>query len=550
MKLTKVLIILMVIGIVSSCEMDYKENPNEPTTTTPNTVFNHAVKATMDDLNDLFFGGGRFTQVTVQYWQQAEYGDEDRYSYRESMRQFWEDFYYDLKNFKKVIELNEDPATKDEASAYGDNAAQIACSRIMMTYVFNEMTNVWGPIPYWSYGSQDNDNFQALRLDNEPDQIYPQYVKQEVIHEDMLKELSEAYDQLEGTEGFTSGDNIYNGDTEKWQKFANSLRLRIAVKIQDALPSLAQTHIDEVRNSGDYMQSNEDNAVFVYGTADKNSAPYYYGVNVDMRRDFAVANSFVTLLQGNDLVDMDGNSLSDNPFDGIKDPRLPIFAKPNSEGNYVGMPIAEDSDIAALIDWKSYPGAAIDDKPDFPEVLMEYAEVEFLLSELDNWESQHYENAVEANLKRWNNVDADHDISAGVEDFPTIEEYMNQLPDISGLSAQERKEHVLTQKYIALYMQANQAYAEYRRTGYPQTLIEPGDEYGVYDPAKDTIYGDASQEGAAPFVFNPIPDLNDLPNRMQYPSYEQTLNGENYKEAREWLPNGDAQDSPLIWDVD
>lgn len=549
MKITRILILLIVIGI-ASCEVDYYENPNEPKTTTPNTVFNHAVKASMDDLNALFFGGGRFSQVTVQYWQQAEYGDEDRYAYRESMRQYWEDFYYDLKNFKKVIDLNEDPETKTEASAYGDNEAQIACSRIMMTYVFNEMTNVWGPIPYWSYGSKDNDDFEALRLDKEPDQIYPSYVKQEVIHEDMLKELSEAYDQLEGTDGFTSGDNIYNGNTEKWQKFANSLRLRIAVKIQDALPSLAETHIDEVLNSGHYMQSNEDNAVFVYGTSDKNSAPYYYGVHVGKRKDFAVGNSFVTLLQGNDVVDMDGNSLTDNPFDGIKDPRLPIFAKTNSEGNYVGMPIAEDSDVAAQIDWKSYPGAAIDDKPDFPEVLMEYAEVEFLLSELNDWDSEHYENGVEANMKRWNDVDSEKDIVVGVEGFPSLDEYMDQLPDISELSAEERKEHVLTQKYIALYMQANQAFVEYRRTGYPKTLVEPGDEYGVYDPANDTIYGDASQEGAAPFVFDPIPDLTDLPNRMQYPSYEQTLNGENYEEAREWLPNGDAQDSPLIWDVD
>ncbi|MFO7883163.1 MAG: SusD/RagB family nutrient-binding outer membrane lipoprotein [Kosmotogaceae bacterium] len=544
MKITKILILLIVIGI-TSCEVDYYEDPNEPVTTPPNTVFNHAVKQSMDHLNALFFGGGRFSQVTMQYWQQSEYGDEDRYAYRESMREYFEQFYYDLKNFKKVIELNVNDETREEASAYGDNDAQIACSRIMMAYLFNEMTNVWGPIPYWSYGGDDNEDFQALELDSDDQIIYPEYVTQEVIHGDILNELDEAYDQLEGTDGFVSGDRIYGGDTENWQKFANSLRLRIALKIKDVDSELAQTHIDDVMADGDYISNHEESAVFVYGTSDKNSAPYYYGVHVGNRDDFAVGNAFMTLLQGNDIVDMDGTSLTDNPFDGIEDPRIPIFAKPNPDGNYVGMPIAEDSDVAAQIDWKSRAGSAIDDKPDFPEVLMEWAEVEFILSELNDWDNEHYKTGVRANMERWNGVDEETDISGEIDDFVD-----NQLPDISELTGAEQEEHVLTQKYIALYMQANTAFTEYRRTGYPQTLVKPGDEYGVYDPAIDTIYGDASQEGAEPFVFNPIPDLTDLPNRMRYPSYEQTLNGTNYNEAREWLENGDAQDSPLYWDLD
>lgn len=546
MKITKILILLIVIGF-ASCEVDYYDDPNEPEKANPNTVFNHAVKETMDDLNALFFGGGRFSQTTMQYWHQAEYGDEDRYAYRESMREFFEQFYYNLKNFRKVIELNEDPEIKEVAATFGDHDAQIACTRIMMAYLFNEMTNVWGPLPYWSYGGQDNEDFEALNLDTEDEIIYPKYVSEEVIHEDMLNELDEAYEQLEGTEGFTSGDNIYNGDTDKWQKFANSLRLRIALKIKDIDPGLAKTHIDDVIDEDeDYIESNEDNAVFEYGTSDKNSAPYYYGVHVGNRRDFAVGNSFVTLLQGNNIVDLEGNSLTDNPFDGIEDPRLPIFAKPNDDGNYVGMPIAEDSDIAGEIEWKSYPGRVIDDKPDFPEVLMEYAEVEFILSELNDWDNEHYENAISASIERWNMIDEE------VEILPEeIDDFVDNI-SIDGLPEEERKEHVLTQKYIALYMQANTAFTEYRRTGYPKTFVRPDDEYGVYDPAKDTIYGDASGDEVKPFVFDPIPDAitDDLPSRMRYPSYESTLNEENYSEAASWLENDDALTSKLWWDVD
>ena len=555
MKLTRILILLLVVGIFS-CEMEYKENPNEPTKTTPNTVFNHTVKATMDDLNALFFGGGRFSQVTVQYWQQAEYGDEDRYGYRESMRNYWEQFYYDLKNFKQVIDINTNPETKEQASAYGDNAAQIACSRIMMTYLFNEMTNVWGPIPYWSFGKKDNQDFQALKLADNPDLNQPKYVKEETIHEDMLSELKAAYDQLEGAQGFTSGDPIYGGNTAKWQKFANSLRLRIAVKIKDAMPQTAQTHIDDVlNNSGDYIKSNADNAVFVYGTADKNSAPYYYGVNVDKRRDFAMSNTLVTLMQGNNIMEIDRTIVKENPFDSIQDPRLPIYAKEKFEYEekdttrsdlslYGGMPIVKNSDIAEEINWMSYPGRAIDDKPDYPEVLMEYAEVEFLLSELSQeggkWDNAHYKDAVSANMNRWNSVDETYDIS-NIDNF--VE---NELPDISSMTEADRKEHVMTQKYIAMYMQANLTFQEYRRTGQPEFLIKPGDVYGVYDAEEDTVYGNPITDEN--FKFEAIPDVNDLPYRMKYPAYETTLNEENNAEAIGWLSNGNVQNSPLIWD--
>jgi len=545
MKIIKAFIILLVITF-ASCDVDYYDNPNDPTTPPSNAVFNNAVFQIIDDTRDEWFGGGRFTLVTMQYWHQSEYGDEDRYGYRESMREYWEDFYYNLENLRQVIVLNEDPATKEGASAYGNNTAQIACTRIMMAYTFNLMADVWGAIPYWSYGT-DDEQFEALKITGEDEILSPAYAPQNKIYTDILNELQAAYQDLEGlpekATGFTSGDNIYDGDIDKWAKFANSLRLRIALKVREANESLGQQHIDNVLNSGDYFTSNADNAIFTYEAVDKNSAPYYYGWYVGNRSDFAAGNAFVQLLKGENVPDSLGDPITNNPFLGMRDPRLRIFAQdtnqtsypygsraPETDG-YIGMPIAENSAEAATFLWESLPGTAIIEQPDYPMVLMEYAEVEFILSELNGWDDEHYRDGVRANMERWNSQDGENDISG------EIDTYVSSLPAASEAT-------VMGQKYIALYMQATTAWTEYRRTnaGFPDILVEPGEQYSIYVPSQDSARFD--------YKFNPISDVDDLPYRMKYPQQEQTLNSDNYKEAVGWLENGDTQRSRLWWDVD
>lgn len=529
MKVFKTIIVLALLTAFSACDVDYYNNPNEPQTPPTNAIFNNAVDQFVTDTRDVWFAG-RFTLVTMQYWQQSEYGDEDRYGYRESMRETWEDFYYNAENLRKVIQFNEDPETKNEMAAYGDNNNQIQCARIMLSWAFNMMTDTWGDIPYYSYGS-DNPDFQALKLgDAEEEILEPKYAEQKDIYADILNELKLAAESLDASKsGFTSGDNIYGGDVAKWKKFANSLRLRIALKIRGANESLADTHISDALNKGVFT-SNADNAGFIFGTADKNAAPMYESWNIDKRSDFAIGHSFTTLLKGENMVDHDGNDISSNPFAGTTDPRLPIYAMPNSDGNYVGMPVAESSDEAATITFESLPGDVIINTPDFEEMLMEYSEVQFILSELASqggaFDQTHYENAVEASMQRWGVPQAD------------IDDYINnQLPAAN-------EENVLTQKYIALYMQSHTAWTDYRRTGYPKTLIEPFEDYQISNPATGDTYN---------FTFSPIPgeiaDTQDLPYRMTYPDQEYTLNGNKIGEAIDRMSNGDTQATKLWWDV-
>ncbi|MCF8232832.1 MAG: SusD/RagB family nutrient-binding outer membrane lipoprotein [Bacteroidales bacterium] len=527
MKVFKTIIVIALLAF-TACDVDYYTNPNEPTTPPSSAVFNHAVDQIMTDTRDVWFSG-RFTTVTMQYWQQSEYGDEDRYGYRESMRETWEDFYYNLENLRKVIQLNTDEETAADMQAYGSNNNQIQATRIMMAYTFNIMADTWGDIPYYSYNS-DNESFQALQLGDTPEEeqvLSPKYAEQQAIYEDILNELKAAAENLNENEGLftTGGDNIYDGDVAKWKKFANSLRLRIALKIMGADQNLANQHINDALDKGVFT-SNADNAGFTYEANDKNAAPMYTAWNVDNRSDFAIGLSFTQLLKGENVMGHDNtNPVTDNPFSGITDPRIEIYANQNSDGNYVGMPIAESSDEAATIKFESLPGDAIINTPDYTEYLMEYAEVEFILSELNNWDQSHYEAGIEASMERWGVPEA------------AITDYINEVPDAN-------EENVLTQKYIALYLQPHTAWAEYRRTGYPETLIPPYTDYSVTNPETGDTYN---------FTFSPIPaeieNTQDLPYRMKYPDQEYTLNGDQIREAINRLPNGDKQSSKLWWDV-
>lgn len=526
MRNLKILIAFSLILFMVACDVDYMDNPNAPSSVPTSALFNNNMKRVVDATQDTWFSG-RFTYATMQYWQQSEYGDEDRYVYRESMRQTQNTFYEVAENFREIIRLNEDEATKAAAAASGDNQNQIATCRIMLAWLFNLMVDTWGDIPYYSYGSDDPD-FQALRVAGYGDDetvLSPVYATQAKINEDILKELDEAANQLDASKSGMAGDNVFNGDVAKWKKFAQSLRLRIANKVSGVNPSLASTHISNAISSGVFT-SNDENAMFEYESSDKNASPMYRAWNVDNRSDFAVGHSFITLLKGENLVDHSHTDVTTganpNPFLGIMDPRIHKYAQKNKNGDYVGMFISESSADAATFSIESLPGTAIIETPNFAETLMEYAEVCFIQSEINGWDQTWYEKGIRASMEKW-----------GV-DAADIDAYIAAVPAAS-------METVLTQNFIALYMQGHTAWMNYRRTGYPKTLIQPYSEYSVYDPTAETWLDK---------VFTPlVEEVDDLPYRMRYPAQEQTLNGANRKVAADALSNGDVIYSKLWWDV-
>ncbi|MCB7481232.1 SusD/RagB family nutrient-binding outer membrane lipoprotein [Christiangramia sediminis] len=511
--------------ILTSCGediADVNKNPNSPEVVPTNTIFNSATKE-FTDFSRSSFNNGRLVLNWMEYWGQNSYADEDRYLYREASAEgLYTNTYLVATDLKQIIDINTDPETAGSASAVGANENQIAASRIMLAYMFHQLTNTFGDVPYYSYGTEDPD-FQALQVD---EFLSPVFAPQEKIYADLLKELRESADMINTSEPvFTSGDNIFNGDPVKWKKFANSLILRIATNLSEVDQSTYESAASAAIADG-VMTSNADNAVQSYETSDATASPWWSAFIG--RTDFAVAAPFVNLLKGDTgnygpdprlfemaaPISVDIEDIKDNSYERSED-----------YSDYEGVPYAFQNANDLPFTVYSFPSSKIL-SPDYGEVLMEYAEVEFLLSEYNDWSQDNYENGVRASMEKWG-VDA-ADIDAFVASLPAATE-----------------ETVLTQKYVALYMQAHQSYAEYRRTGYPDTsiLFLPGESYTLpavqaAETDDDTYVFEAGVEGAT-----------DLPARLRYPVILQTLNGDNRANAVSELDNGDTIFSTLFWDV-
>ena len=146
--------------------------------------------------------------------------------------------------------------------------------------------------------------------------------------------------------------------------------------------------------------------------------------------------------------------------------------------------------------------------------LMEYSEVCFILSEIRGWNQAKYIEGVQASMDKWG-------VSAA-----RATAYINNLPAASEAS-------VLTQKYISLYMNSNEAWTEYRRTGYPKTLIKVGDSVRLNIP----------EGGQTSYVFTSLEStITQVPDRLNYPLGYTGLNVDNYKQALINMGMGEGND--------
>ncbi|MBH1958518.1 MAG: SusD/RagB family nutrient-binding outer membrane lipoprotein [Flavobacteriia bacterium] len=514
--------VLLTSTAIVSCTQDFDEinkSPNNPETALSYGVWNAANKIVTDATRNSF-ESARVTLPWMQYSAQVAYTEEDRYQYRlTSGDAIWTQLFTAASNYKKIIDMNTDPATAGPTSAYGSNANQIAASRVMLSYVFLNLADTFGDIPYYSYGNNDAD-FQAL---NANEYLRPKFASQAKVYADIMKELKEAAAMVEVDQPvFIQGDILFGGDGTKLKKFANSLRLRVATRVKGVVPG-AEAHLAEAIAAG-VMTSNADNVGVTYENNLVNPSPMYNDFRT--RSDFSVSKTFIDLLKGTN-----GNF-------GL-DPRLFKYAAPmgtlkatildgsytesTDPADYVGQPYGLDQSMSTAQAVQSNFFSKYVYKRNYTEILMEYSEVEFLLSEANGWSQSNYEKGVKASMTKWG-------VSAAAADA-----FVATLPPAN-------MKNVLTQKYVALFMQPYEAWADYRRTGYPDTsvLLLPGETYALNVP--DPV------SGATTYVFEPlIAGLTDLPTRLFYPTVIQTLNPENYAAASAAI-GGDTMKTKLIWD--
>jgi hypothetical protein len=358
------------------------------------------------------------------------------------------------------------------------------------------MTDIWGDIPY-SEANKGTTNFT------------PKYDSQQEVYNGLFADLTAASEMLApGGAGYGTADPIYNGDATKWKQFANSLRLRFALRLTKVDPEKARIEATAAIAAGVFT-SNADNALLRWPGDGSNDSPIYN--NFRTRDDQHLSQTLVDTLKALYISIEPGN-------DTIFDPRLAVYADPivsklPGDTVYVGTPngLQDDDAIAIGLTNTSRVGAAYRDKKT-PSILMAYSEVLFGQAEAAarGWTADDpavlYNEAIRASMQ-YN----------GIADAVT-DAYLAS-PRVAYNSATGLTQIAL-QKWIALYAQGADAYAEYRRTGVP--ALKPG-----------------------PAV---ITDPKVVARRLTYPLAEQSFNNANLQAAIA-AQGGASLNDRVWWDV-
>jgi hypothetical protein len=505
---------ISVIALFSFSCQDFEElntDPNNPAEVPSNILFSGAQKKIMDYVYDVWFSG-RQSLVYAQYWGQRNYTEEDRYQIRESVNNnYFNVFYTLIGNLDEVIALNTNPETAVISSVYGNNNNQIAAAKILKAWLYSIITDTWGNVPYFDVAKLNEGIY------------YPKYDDQKTIYDELIKELTEAANLIDESEvAFVGGDRIYFGDASKWKKFANSLKLRLALHTSKVSGSRWKEQIAEALASG-VFESNDDVAAYHYGTAPEYSY-FYEGFFISARNDFTVTRSFVDILKGQ----RDTLNNKTHPWENVIDPRLSIYTTPRN-GEYIGIPYGIPSaNVTAAFrntapNFSGAPPVVL--APDFPVPLLTYAEVRFIISEYNDFSKDEYIEGVQASLEYWAGLDGT------ALDQTEVDAY------IDAVSQNVNPETVALQKYIDLYMNGMEAWTEIRRTGYPTQLLKP-DEISVISATGQELR------------FTTLSDTKGLIiARVKYPTNESTLNKPSFDEAVGKLEDAtNNYYTPMFWD--
>ncbi|WP_192348377.1 SusD/RagB family nutrient-binding outer membrane lipoprotein [Algoriphagus sp. Y33] len=463
--------------VASSCVSgldDYNLDQKNATNVPHVTLFTGAVKNLTDALTSASVNSNNY-RFYVQHWTSTQYLDEPRYNMTSRLipQNMWQSLYrdvlMDLKESKRL--LMEDNVTLE--SVKNNQLAQI---EIMEVYAWSVLLNTFGDVPYT----------EAL----DPENSLPVYDDAQTTYNTILGRLNNALSLITpAAAGYAGGDLLYEGDMEKWVKFGNSLKLKLAMVIADVDPSQAKTLVEAA--APNVFTSNADNATFPYLTSQPNNNPVSNAVKgpFTAREDYVAASTLVDAM----------NELSDPR-------RAQYFSLVN--GEYIGGRYGYPNSYSAF----STVSAKVAD-PTNEGLLLDYSEVSFLLAEalergfaVGGTAESHYSNAITASITYWGGTSAE------------AVAYLAQPTVAYGSAAGDWKNVIGTQKWIALYNRGYDAWLEWRRLDAPN--LQP--------PAI---------EGAGALV---------IPQRLIYPINEQTLNGANRSSAAAAI-GGDSSDTPLWW---
>lgn len=461
---------VLVIGCASDERYeDLNKDPNNPTEVSADALFTASAKSLFDQMESTNVNTNVY-RLFAQYWTETTYIDESNYDLNtrnipaNHFSEMYRDVLYDLK----------------DAKSKANTENKKAMISVLEVYTWQQLVDTFGDIPY----------SEALQGSLIPT---PSYDDAQTIYEDLIVRINDAINQfsIAGESGFTSADVIYGGDINQWLKFANSVKLKLAMRIADvtALSALSQTNAEQAVAAGVFT-SNSDNATISYETSPPNTNPLWVDLVQSGRSDFVIANTLVDYM----------NTLSD--------PRRAAYFDDNlGAGTYVGGPYGDNNSFPSYTHINDMIQA-----PDFRGVLLDFSEVEFLLAEasergyaVGGTAETHYNAGITASMEDW-----------GVSTIDATAYLLN--PSVAYTTATGTwREKIGFQFWLAMYNRGFEGWSIYRK----------------YD---------------APVMNTAAVSLLPVPKRYTYPLSEQTLNLTNYTAAAAAI-GGDELATPIFWDV-
>ncbi|MDH3650095.1 MAG: SusD/RagB family nutrient-binding outer membrane lipoprotein [Saprospiraceae bacterium] len=422
-----------------------------------------------------------------------------------------------LKNIAEILKQ-----TGAEGYDAGNKVNMTNAARILRAWSFARLTDFYGSVPYF----EANQGIGGI--------FFPTYDNQSTIYPELLRELDEAVNGLSASnpdEGFEAADMIYNGDIAKWKKWGNSLMLRLAMRVSNVDAGLAGTYVGKAV-SGGVFTSNDDNvwvpmALGPSEWQDQNgiSRAFFPG---DGGNQATLSKTLIDFLKGSDqnTVDDDDPRLmilsggialwtaaSWNPIntDPLAQRGAPNGFSQSDIETMEGGPIVIDETFSRI----NY--LMLDD--DDPYMIMNHAEVEFLLAEalergmgsgISGTAQEHYEAGVKSAMQMYTPYDA----SLSVTD-DQVATYLSQYA--YGIT-KPGLEMIGEQMWVSKFFNWWEAWSDWKRTGYPALIPNTTDQSNVTG--------------------------GEIPRRLQYPAGEvasnPNFNQQNFNNytSRVWWDGG------------
>lgn len=417
--------------------------------------------------------------------------------------------YSDILPLWKEVKIESEKANTPE---------MFALAQIIKISAWHKATDMFGPIPYKNAG--------------EPILVVP-YDSQEDVYKGFFEELESAIEVItdkvnQGARILPDYDAVYGGNSQKWVKYANSLMLRLAMRVRYADSQLAQTYAEKAVNHPiGVMTDKDDEAKMSTG------AGLVFVNNIEF-----LAGQYGECRMGSSMFSY---------LTGYNDPRLSKYFKTSESSYAIEVPgqgkfqaVPTGHTYSQNNDFKSFSMPNIEKST--PTYWMRASEIYFLRAEgaLVGWSmkgtaEELYKRGVEMSFTE-NGVDASNVENYLISDAKPAEYNLTRYwinvsapSDVTAKwegSEEKKLEKIITQKWIALYPNGQEAWSEWRRTGYPK----------LHKVRTNRSGGEVSSEEGI--------------RRMRYPASSRSSQDEieNIEKAIIFLGGEDKASTKLWWD--